>query len=138
MAPNAFRVGFHVRQFMRKYTHNSKNKGHTSTFYLSHDCSTIGDIYSFGYSCICNAIGELWIQTSIETTSRYIVLSVLTLVTRKVQVVYGRSIYRMTALLSEMSIFCVRAGFEIQMANYASKHASQSLSDKLFLSIQSS
>ena len=31
-----------------------------------------------------------------------------------------------------MSISCVRAGLEIQMASYASKHASQSLSDKHF------
>ena len=72
-----------------------------------------------------DTIGELWIKTRIETTLRYVVLCLLTLVTRKLQVVYGRSIYRMTALLSQIPIFCVRAGFEIQMACYASKHVSQ-------------
>ena len=40
---------------------------------------------------------------------------------------------RMTALLSAMSIFCIRAGCKIQMASYASKHALQSLFDKLFV-----
>ena len=44
----------------------------------------------------------------------------------------------MTSLLSEMSVFCVRAGCETRIVSYASKHASQSLSDKPFLPIQSS
>ena len=38
----------------------------------------------------------------------------------------------MTALLLEISIFCVRAGCEIRMESYASKHALQFLSDKPF------
>ena len=71
-------------------------------------------------------------QTPIATTFRYDILCVLTLVTPKQQVVCGRSTFRMTALLSEMSIICVRAGYEVRMASYASKHASQSLSDKPF------
>ena len=48
----------------------------------------------------------------------------LTLVTQKLQFVCGRSTYQMTALLSEMYIFCVRAGCETWMVSYASKHAS--------------
>ena len=43
---------------------------------------------------------------------------------------------QMTPLLSKMSIFCVRAGCEIQMATYTSKHASHSLSNKPFLRVQ--
>ena len=78
-------------------------------------------------------IGELWIQTRIETTLRYVVLCILRLVTQKLQIVCGHFTYQMTVLLSEMSIFFVRAGCEIQMASYASKHALQSLSDKSFL-----
>ena len=39
---------------------------------------------------------------------QYDFLCPLTLITRKLQVVYGRSTYRMTVLLSRMSIFCVR------------------------------
>ena len=39
----------------------------------------------------------------------------------------------MTALLSEMSFFCVRGGCEIQLASYGSKHAWQSPSDKQFV-----
>ena len=38
----------------------------------------------------------------------------------------------MTAVLSEISISCVRAGCEIQPVSYASKHALQSFSDKPF------
>ena len=78
-------------------------------------------------------IGELWIQTCIATTFWYDILCVLTLVTRKPHAVYKHSAYWMTALLSEMSIFCVRAGYEIWMASYASKRISQSLSDKPFV-----
>ena len=84
-----------------------------------------------------DTIGELWIQTLIVTTSGYDILCVLTLVTRKLQAVCGRFTYRMTALLLEMSIFCGRAGCEIWMASYASKHASQSPFDKPFLRIYS-
>ena len=80
-------------------------------------------------------IGKLWVQTCITTTFWYDILCVLALVTRKLQLVFGRSTYWMTALLSEMSISCVRAGCKIQMASYTSKHASQSLCDKPFLCI---
>ena len=38
----------------------------------------------------------------------------------------------MTALLSQISIFYVGAGFDIQMASYVSKYARKSLSDKPF------
>ena len=55
---------------------------------------------------IRNTIGEL--------------LSVLTLVTWKLQIVYERCTYRMTALLSEVSIFCVRAGCKIGLVSYGS------------------
>ena len=53
------------------------------------------------------------------------------------QVIYWRFKYRMTALHSDMPIFCVRARCKIRMARYDSKHASQSLSDKPFLRIHS-
>ena len=65
-----------------------------------------------------DTIGELWIQTCIATTFRYDIWCMLTLVTRKLQVVCGHSTYQMTALLSEMPSFCVRAGCEIRMASY--------------------
>ena len=69
-------------------------------------------------------------ETRLETTLRYIVL---TLVTRKQQVVFGRSTYYFTI---GNVYFCVKAGFEIQLVSYASKQASQSLSDKSFVRIQ--
>ena len=105
-------------------------------FHLSNNCSTIGGIYSLSQSCMRYMIGELWIQTCIATTFRYNILCVLTRITRKLQVVCRHATYWMTALLSKMFIFFVRAGCEIWMASYVSKHALQSLSDKPLLCIQ--
>ena len=80
-------------------------------------------------------VGDLWVQTHIATTFQYDILCELIPITRKLQVVYGRSIYGMTTLLSVMSIFCVRAGCKIQMVSYGFKHTSQSFFDKLFVHI---
>ena len=82
-------------------------------------------------------IDKLWVQTRIATIFHYDIVYVLSLIIRKLQVVCGRSTYRMTVLHSEMSVFYVRAGCEIPMASYTSKRASQSLSDKPFLRIYS-
>ena len=79
-----------------------------------------------------DTIGELWTQIRIATTFGYDILGVLTLVKRKLQVARGRSTQRTTALPSEMCILCVRVGLEMQVASYASKHASQSLSNRPF------
>ena len=96
--------------FLCNYTHNSKTKGGIRTFYLLNDCFTIEHIYSLGYSCMRDTVSKLWIQTHMANTFTYGVLHVLTLVTRKLRAVRRHSTYRMTALVSEMSIFCVRAG----------------------------
>ena len=87
MASNMRCSGFSIHHFVRNYMHNSKTKGRIMMFYLSNDCSTIGDIYSLGKSCIQVTISELLVQTRITTTFRYDILYVLTLVTRKLQVV---------------------------------------------------
>ena len=69
-------------------------------------------------------IGELWIQTRIAiATFRYVTLCLLALVARKLQVICRSSTYCMNALLSEMSIFCVRTGCKVRKASHASKHA---------------
>ena len=57
-------------------------------------------------------------------------LCVLTLLSRKLLVVYGCCTYRMTTLLSEMSIFYVRAECKIQLVRYGSEHSSQFLVNK--------
>ena len=82
-----------------------------------------------------DTISELWIQTYSTTIFQYNILCILTLGAWKLQVVYGHSTYRITALLSKMPIFCVRAGCEIRMVSYGSKHAQQSFSDKPFVHI---
>ena len=43
----------------------------------------------------------------------YAILCIITRTTCKLEVMYGCSTYRMAALLSEISIFCVRSGWEI-------------------------
>ena len=67
-------------------------------------------------------IDELWPQTcvivaflrailcAITTIFQYNILCILTLVTRKLQVVCGRSAYQMTAQPLGMSIFYIRVG----------------------------
>ena len=82
-----------------------------------------------------DTINKLWIQTSIETSFQCNIFCTYTytLTTRKLQVTYCHSTYQMTVLLSEMSIFCVLAKFEIQLASYAPKQASQCLSSKPFV-----
>ena len=135
MTPNANHGGFPLHHFVRNDTQNSKTNGCIRTFYLSNDCCTISDIYSLGQSCMRDMIGKVWIQTRNTTTYRYI-LCILTLVTQKIQVICRRCTYRMTAILLEISIFFVRAGYETRMPSCTSKHASQSLSDKPFLRTQ--
>ena len=85
---------------------------------------------------IVRAVSEIWTESygSKHASLPLSDLSVLTLITRKLQVVHRRSTYQKIALLSAMFNFCVRAGFDVRLASYGSKHASQSLSDKPFVS----
>ena len=47
----------------------------------------------------------------------------------KLQVICRCSTYETTALLPELSTFCVRAAYKILLASFSSKHASQCLCD---------
>ena len=98
---------------------HSKNKGHIMTLSLMNDCSTMGDIYFLGQKCMRDTI-QIRIATLLFQIRH---LCRLTLVTRKLQDVYERCTYRMTALLSERSILDVRAGCEIRLLGYGSKHS---------------
>ena len=82
------------------------------------DCSTITIFPFLGQVCMRAKIGEFWLQTYIEVSFPYGILVIITHKTRKLLVVYGRSAYRMTALLSEMSIFYVRALCKIRSVSY--------------------
>ena len=77
-------------------------------------------------------MGELWIKTCITNLFPVQHLCILTLITRKLQVIYGRT-YRMTGLLLEISIFCVRAEYTNRLASYGSKHSLQFLFNKPFV-----
>ena len=130
MAQSPGRCGFHVRHSVRNYTHNSMTEGGIRTFYLSHDCSTIG-------RCLFCSL-ELYARydrrvMSPNTERKYfLVQHFVRSYTRN-----SNTTCRMvTALLSEMSIFRIRAGWKIPIARYVSENASQSLSDRTFLRIQ--
>ena len=56
---NRHHGGFPVRYYVRNYRNNSITKGGIRTFYLSNDCSTIGDISSLGLSCMRDTISKL-------------------------------------------------------------------------------
>ena len=114
-------------------THDSKGNGCSWTFCLTNDCSTIRNGYSLGYSWIWDIIGKLQIETLNSTSFRHDMLHILTLITPKLQVVCRGCIYRTTALLSEMSLFCVRSKCEIWMTIYGSENGLQSLSDGRFV-----
>ena len=131
-----YRTGFPICHLVPNYRHNLKAKGHIWTFYLSNDCSTIENIYYVSQSCMWDMIDELWIKTRMLTIFLYNILCMLILVTRKLQVVCRCSTYWATALLSKMSILCVRDECEKRMVSYGSKHTSQSLSDKPFVHMQ--
>ena len=80
-----------------------------------------------------DTMGELWIWHSSQPLSSTTFVRVLQhscMHNSKLPIVYERSTYRMTALLSEMYVVCARAGCEIWFSRYGSKHTSQSLSDK--------
>ena len=81
-----------------------------------------------------DTIGELLVKTRIATSFWFVLcLCLLTLVTQKLQVIYEPCSYWVTALLSEMSIFCVIAGSIIRLVSYGSKHSLQFLSNKPFV-----
>ena len=60
------------------------------------------------------------------------ILCVLTCTTWKLKVVL-HSVYWMTAVLLEISIFCIRAGCELRLVGYGSKHSLHFLSDNTSL-----
>ena len=60
-------------------------------------------------------------------------VGILRRVTRKLQVIYKCCTYWMTALLSVISIFSIRAGCQIPLASYGSKHSLQFLFDEQFV-----
>ena len=100
-----------------------------STYWMT---SLLSEIHIFWLRAACEiqlaSYGSKHALQSLSDTLECI----LTCITWKLQVVYEHFTYQTTALLSEMSIFWVRAPCEIQLASYDSKHASQSAFDMPF------
>ena len=107
--------------FWVRHAH-SKTKRLTRTFYLSNDCSTIGHIYSLGWSCMWDPISELRIQTRKAISFPYDILFILALVTRKVHPDCIWTFYMSRECSTIVHVyFFVRAGHGIWMETYVSK-----------------
>ena len=78
-------------------------------------------------------IGQLWLQTHIAVSFWYTILCLLTRISRQLGRIWTFYIYGTTSLLWEMSIFGVRAVYEIRLASYGSNHALLFLSDVIFV-----
>ena len=118
--------------FFFSFTNNSKGLRRIGTICVPNDCSAIRD-YSFFSRAECEITSASY-KDALYLTKDFSTLlgcncmrdnvcdipymldtigymySNLTPLTRKLRLIYGRCKYRMTPLLSEMSIFCVRAG----------------------------
>ena len=121
-------ISFWYTIFVRTYIHNSKTTGCIRTFYLSNNCSTIGDDFS---RLELYARYDWRVMTSNMHHSLFLIchLCVLLHITWKLQVVCGHSAYQMTALLPNTFLVCFRVAWETRLAKYSPWHASWSFSD---------
>ena len=118
--------------FFHKYRHNSKLKivlGR-STYQMAALLSEISIFWVKLY-----ARYDRWViaPNMHRTSFQYDILCVHTFITPKLQVIYERSPYEMTVLLSEMCIICVRPGYKVQLVSYGSKLPSHFLFGKPFV-----
>ena len=107
---------------------NLITKGGRRTFCLSNYCFNIRDLYSIVWDIYEVRSMSYESKHRTQPPSNTPFCAYLTLVTQKLHVKFWCSRYWMTALRSEMSIFCVKGRCKILVAKYASKCASQSLS----------
>ena len=108
---------------MRNYTHKSNTTGRIRTFYSSNDCSTMCDISTLLVRAVCELLTASYGFRHASQPLSDTVLYVFTLVTSKLQVVWGRSTYRMPVLLSEMSIICRPVGINYGLLRQDEYHA---------------
>ena len=59
---------FSIQHFVRTYMHDSKTTDSMWTYYISNDCSIIGDVYFLCWSWMQDMIGELELQTCITVS----------------------------------------------------------------------
>ena len=120
---------------MHNYTHTTRKPKVVQGHFTYQTIALLLEISILLVTAVCKTRSASYDSKHGMQPLQYDIVCVLILITKKLQVICRRSTYRTTALLPEMSIFCVRAGCEIRMVRYASKHALQSLSDKPFLGI---
>ena len=112
---------------------NTKTVWRIRMIWTPNNYSTIRDFLFLGESYIQAKISELWPQTYIAASFWHTILWVLTHITWKLQGVQRCSTHWTTALLSKMFTVWVKAGCEIWLASYGSKHVLQSLSSTPFV-----
>ena len=95
--------------------HSLKTKDGIWTLYQTNDCSTVRDIFT---GLHVELYARYYLQVMDPNKHRNLIL-----------MRHFVCLYWMSALLSEMFIFCPRAGCEMWLMSYGSIHASQFLSD---------
>ena len=122
-----FRAACELRlvSYVCTYAHNFKTTGCIWTFYISNNCSTIGDVYFLGKSCMWNRY-DSWVMVLNMYHSLFPIchLCALICITWKLQVVYGCSAYWITTLLSEAFLAWFKVKWEIWPESYSPRHAS--------------
>ena len=125
-----------VRHFVRNYMQNMVTKGGIRTFNYR-TTPLILEISILLVRAICE-IQSARYEFKIRECNRFLIYHFVRIYTRnsKLYLICWCSTYRMTALLSKISIiYIVWGGCKILMVRYTSKCASQSLSDWPFLPI---
>ena len=121
-------------QFCSSFPSHITKKLYGINEHSTHQTTTLlSEMSIFWVRAACKLKSVSYGSRRIWQSLRYTIFCVLTCIARKLQVVYGHSRYQTTALLSEMSIFWVRAPCEIWLASYGSKCTSLSLSKMPFM-----
>ena len=103
--------------------HNLQATGHIRTFYEVNECSTIGDVYFLGQSCMWDVIDKLWLEICITVSFNKPFVRTYTH-NLKLHITYGCSACWTTALLLEIFLVWFRGAWQIWLESYSPKHTS--------------
>ena len=126
MGPNTQCNPFSIRHSVLTYTRNLKTTDCMQTFYISNNCSTIGDIYVCVRARCEIRMVSYTSKHAMQSLSDKPFLRIQCTKTHnsKLQILCGCSSYRTTAILSETFFVWFRVALEIQLESYGLRHSS--------------
>ena len=133
MAPNRHRSLFRIRHLcILSYMHNSKAcRSYKDVLYIERLLCYRRCLFS-----VLELHVKYYFRVMAPNTHRSLFpirhlacAYILTLITRKLQVVYGHSLHRTTALLSKIFVVWFRVAWEIRLESSVPRHESRSFSD---------